>query len=355
MWLSQWPSFENNQWIPSEEKIIQWAKQNTNEVREGIEEDQRVILNLTYLTTLSRLPENRDLDELFDGEVQLWEEELLAVYWLLDVINWNHTIKRLKTPKKINTDWNWAQDYENEFNYEKVEEGNRIKSISWDWTLPLNDTKLIFDYWNNNDINKLTFERPTNIDLEWGWMGLDQEIKLKRENWLVTELQILRDFEIDNKLSIRYNSINKPELIEQTKLWMISDKILFEYDNNWNLKTIFYLPGLSLKHLKWWNKIGQKYHKWTTMKWVKNLWEVLINWVYTTFQSIKMLDSCDIININNENWLPISTKTTLNSSRWLYENWFSNSKYNKDWELQELYLEKEEIWPDDKKNITLEY
>jgi hypothetical protein len=40
-------------------------------VREGIEEDQRVILNLTYLTTLSRLPENRDLDELFDGEVQL--------------------------------------------------------------------------------------------------------------------------------------------------------------------------------------------------------------------------------------------------------------------------------------------
>lgn len=351
MWLSNSPSFENIQEITANQCVKELTRKKIDEEKINIEQDRKLILNLAYLTTLSRLPENSDLDELFDWEVQLWEEELLAIYWLLEILNWNHTIKTLKSPQKMGTDWNWAQDYESEFNYEKVESGTRIKSIISNWSLHFKETKLNFYYWENSDINKLIFERPINL-LDWGWFWVDQEISIKRNKWLVTELQILRGLEIANKLSIRYNNINKPELIEQTKLWLMSDKILFEYDIDWNLKTILYLPTLSLKHLKW---PGRNWRTNSTMKSADILGEILINWIYTTFQSLKMLDSCDIIEISTKNWLPTSTKTTLNSSRWFYENWFSNFKYNNKWELQELYLEKEEIWPDDKKNITVQY
>gem|GEM_PF-3921713 len=40
-------------------------------MKQEIHADQRTIQAISYLTTLARLPENRDLDELFDGEVQL--------------------------------------------------------------------------------------------------------------------------------------------------------------------------------------------------------------------------------------------------------------------------------------------
>ncbi len=309
MSLSNTPSFEKPK-IPNQKELINnTTNQETLKLKNEIKQDNKTILNLTYLTTLARLPENRDLDELFDWEVQLWEEELLSIYSLISLINGQNTIKTLKSPTKMTLEWNWAQDYNYDLSYENVKnnwkQAKRIKSITWDWTLPINETRLNFSYDKNSNIDKLLFERPTTLDFQWWWWWVDQEIKIKREKWLVTQLQLLRDLEIDNSLSIKYNDIWKPEIIEQTKFWLMSDKILFEYDESHDLKTIIYLPSLSFKHLKWGNKIALKYFRWTTMKLAQNLWEIVINWVKTTFWAIKRLDSSDIIHIQkNKYWLP---------------------------------------------------
>ncbi|QFR39437.1 hypothetical protein A9Q91_04380 [Candidatus Gracilibacteria bacterium 28_42_T64] len=359
MGLPNGPSFETGNTDTNRKSIKASTQKETGEIDLEIKHDQETILYLTYLTTLARLPENRDLDELFDGEVELGEEELMAIYSLVEVINGKNTITSLKTPKKMNLDRNWAQDYEYDFSYEDIEgngvKGRRIKAITGDGFLPANETKLNFNYGKGNEIDNILFERPTNLDLEGGGFGVDQEISFERENGLVTNMRLSRDLEVDNKLSITYNSINKPEIIEQTKLGMGSDKILFEYDENGDLKTILYLPVLSLKHLKGGNKTIQKYHRGTGFRRAKNLGELVINGVTTTFGAIKRLDSCDTIEFTNKNGLPISTKTQLNSSRWFYENGFSRGEYNDEGELMELYLEKEEIGPDDKKTITLKY
>ena len=40
-------------------------------MKQEISSDQKTIQSLSYLTTFARLGKSQDLDELFDGEVQL--------------------------------------------------------------------------------------------------------------------------------------------------------------------------------------------------------------------------------------------------------------------------------------------
>ncbi len=328
-------------------------KSQLDEMKIAINSDQKTIQALSYLTTLARLPENRDLDELFDGEVQLWEEELLSVYSLLEVVNWANTIWVLKTPKRMYMDVNWGQDYKYELTYNTIlrdwKNINQIASLSWTWTLPLNDTKLKFNYNSKNQVESLFFERPTNLSDSW-WLWVDQQILLTRDKWLVSEIRIMRSLELDNKLTITYNYLWKPELIEQTKLWALSDKMVFEYDENWNLKSIIYVPALSLKHLKWlfnaW-KQGNKF--WWPLKAVKMAWE------YVAFTALKKMKWVDVIEVASEDWIIKSTKSNLWASEWVYKEWFSRNTYWNNWELNQVYLEREAIWPDDKKDLRIEY
>jgi len=366
---------EHNSWVIDtsiDKTPKQEAKEQIQWIENEVKKEQKTILYLAYLTTLARLPENRDLDELFDWEIQLWEEELFSVYSLLEIINWSNSINTLKAPKKMDLDWNWAQDYDYNIDYEefylfnwkiileselnnlsneekqKVKKKKVIKSITWDWTLPLNQTSLIFNYDKNANISGIKFERPTNW-IEWWGLGVDQEIKFKREKWLVTKLSVVRDLEVDNNLSIKYNKFWKPEIIEHTKLWLISDKTVFEYDNNWELISIIYMPSLSIKHIK---GVKKAFKNWKSIWWI---WKwIEMAWNFITFEALKKMKWNDIINITNKWWLPVSTESTLWSSRWYYKEGNSTMKYKNN-QLQELYLQLENLWPDDKKKITLEY
>lgn len=343
---------ESQKYEPQYKETLK-PKSQLDKMKTDINSDQKTIQALSYLTTFARLPGNRDLDELFDGEVQLWEEELLSVYSLLEVVNWANTIWVLKTPKRMYMSVDWEQDYKYELTYNTILKGwkniSQIASISWTWTLPLNDTKLKVNYDSKNQVESLDLERPWNLDETWGFW-IDQKILLKRNKGLVTEISIMRELELDNSLTITYNHLWKPELVEQTKLWVISDKMAFEYDENGNLKSIIYIPTLSLKHLKWlynaW-KQGNKF--WSPLKAVKMLWE------YMAFTTLKKMKWVDVITVTSENWIIKSTKANLWASEWVYKEWFSKNTYWNNWQLKQVYLERETIWPDDKKDLRIEY
>ncbi len=370
--MSEW--LENTIGVDNQEKLpTKDAKEKLGGLESEIRQEQKTILYLAYLTTLARLPKNRDLDELFDWEIQLWEEEMFSIYSLIEMINWSNSITHLKPPREMSLDRNLAQDYTYKINYDEYylvdwnyvsndklvwisEEQKKwlktkrvVKTLEWDWFLPLNKTNLIFNYDSNLNISGIVFERP--INLNDGGLGLNQEIKLSRNtNWLVDKISIDREMEFDNELSISYNNFWKPEVIEQTKLWLMSDKIVFEYDDNWNLVSIIYVPTLSLKHIKW---LKQAYKSWKNSRWV-------LKWVqlaseFITYEALKKIKWNDVITINNNNWLPVSTEANLDSSNWVYKKWFSKMKYWENQKLQELYLEMEELWPDDKKTIKLKY
>lgn len=335
-----------------------------------VKQEQKTILYLAYLTTLARLSDNRDLDELFDWDIKLWEEEMFSIYSLTEIINWSNSIDNLKPPHEMNLDWNWAQDYSYKIDYEEyylvdwkyykedeipstikdkdeLEKKRVIKTLTWDWSLPFNETDLVFNYDEQLNISNIEFKRPANNK----WVWLNQEIEFSRNNkWLVDNMTILRWPNINNELSITYNSIWKPEVIEQTKLWLISDKIVYEYDDNWNLKTIIYIPTLSLKHITW---LARSYKSWKNAKGIAK-W-LQLAWEYITFEVLKKIKWNDVIEISNNDGLPMSTKSDLKSSNWYYTKWFSEMKYSENKELQELYLEMEDIWPDDKKSIKLKY
>jgi len=301
--------------------INKGAKESLKRIESEVQQEQKTLLHLAYLTTLARLPENRDLDELFDGEVQLWEEEMFAIYSLIEVVNWSNSISNLKAPKEMELEWNYAQDYSYEIDYDEyfsidgkilsdtdvqwlniqdkqnVKRKKVIKSVKWDGSLPANETNLIFNYdWDKN-ISGVDFERPYNFNEGW-WMWIDQKIALSRNNkWLVDKMSVMRDFEIDNSISISYNSIWKPELLEQTKLWLTSDKIIFEYSDAWDLIAIIYTPALSLKHIKWMKKA---YKAWAKTKWILK-W-IKLAWEHIAFETLKKMKWNDVIIINNENW-----------------------------------------------------
>ena len=209
-----------------------------------IEKEKDTIVHLSYLSTLPRLADNRDLSNLFDWEINLWEEELLTIYSLIEIVNGSHTFKIIQPPKRMEMSVNWEQDYDYTLKYDDLEWGKRIKSFTWDGSFPMNETELLFDYeWDK--LNTLDFQRSAN----WEGLGLDQQIKIERTWDLATKLRVYRDFDLDNNISISYNEMWKPEVVEQSQLDVLSDKIVFEYDESGNLKAIIYLPTLSLKHV----------------------------------------------------------------------------------------------------------
>ncbi len=358
-WVDKIPALETKEklrWIESE-----------------LKKEQKTILSIAYLTTLARLPENRDLDELFDWDIQLWEEEMFAVYSLIEIINWSNHLSSLKAPKEMTLVRNFpSQDYDYDIDYEnhnfldwvqvwddRVSELNKndknklqvkkfIKSIKWDWFLPFNETELIFNYDKDLNVSDIEFKRPLNLS----WIWRNQVISFSRDSkWLAEKINVWRKGHIfDNSLSIKYNGFGKPEIVEQTKLWFMSDKIVFEYDDNWSLVSIIYMPTLSLKHITWTNKAFKTWAKARgALKWLQLAWE------YVTFEVLKRAKGVDVINIKNNDWLPVSTSSDLNASNWFYSSGFSEMKYWENRELQELYLEMEEFGLDDKKRIILRY
>ena len=58
-------------------------------LKDDIRREKRLMANIGYLTTLQQLGVDPELDNLFDGQVALGEEELLAVYSFLDILNGN--------------------------------------------------------------------------------------------------------------------------------------------------------------------------------------------------------------------------------------------------------------------------
>lgn len=346
MWL------ENKDYWPEIQEKSQ-TKNTLDQMKQEIHADQRTIQAISYLTTLARLPENRDLDELFDGEVQLWEEELLSVYALLEMMNGANTISTLKSPKTLLLDINWDQDYKYKVWYNiLLKDGRKIHQIAelfWSGTLPLNDTKLKINYDNQQQVESVDFERPFNFNETSSWW-VDQKIVLKREKGLVKEMSILRDFELDNKLIISYNSLWKPELLEQTKVWVFSDKMAFEYDEWGSIKSIIYIPALSLKHLKW---LSNSIKQWQKIWWP--LRAVKIGWEYIAFQVLKKMKWVDGIDIVSKNGVIQSTTSNLDASYWVYKKWFTKSDFSSTGELEKLYLERELLWPDDKKTLQIKY
>lgn len=339
--IESWVSFSKD--VEAESNL-----ENTSELKEKIDTEKKTIVYFSYLTTLSRLWWNRDLSNLFDGDIDLWEEELLSIYSLIEIINGANSFEKLMPPKTMEMDIDWWQDYSYELDYETLDHQGgikRVKSLQWDGSLPMNETKLVFNYqWAQLD--SLDFERSFNPDEVW----LDQKISIIREWDLATKLRVYRDFDLDNEVLIQYNSINKPEVIEQTQLWVLSDKMVFEYTETWELLSIIYVPALSLKHLKWAVNTFKKWKQvWWLLKWVQMAGE------YVAFNTLKKLKWVDVVTIENQNWLPISSKSSLKASNWIYSEWFSQFDYNTKWELQKLHIEMEDFWPDDIKTLNLQY
>ncbi len=74
--------------------------------------------NIGYLTTLQQLGDESDLDNIFDGQVALGEEELLATYALLDILNGNSSFKALRAPIKLGYERNFTRDSSYDIGYE---------------------------------------------------------------------------------------------------------------------------------------------------------------------------------------------------------------------------------------------
>lgn len=340
---------ENSSTIESSNEVIKTsedtinAEQLQNNILE-IQKEKDTIVHLSYLSTLSRLADNRDLSNLFDGEVNLWEEELLAIYSLIEIVNGSHTFKKIQPPKRMEMSVNWEQDYDYTLKYDDLdwEWWKRIKSFIWDGSFPMNETELLFEYeWDK--LNTLDFQRSAN----WWGIGMDQQIKVERTWDLATKLRVYRDFDLDNSVSISYNELWKPEVIEQSQLDVLSDKIVCEYDEEWNLQAIIYVPALSLKHIVWWAKRFKNAKN--IVKWI----EIAGN--YIAFYVLKKMKGVDVIEINNSDNLPNKTKSNLWASRWFYKEWFSKMKYDTSGKLEELYMELEKLGIDDKKTLKIEY
>lgn len=306
-----------------------------------LKKEKETIINISYLTTLSMLWDNRDLNNLFDWEINLWQEEIMAVYSLIEIVNWNNSFSKIVPPKKMTLSRNRLhQDYNYELNYKKsTNEKMHINSIHSTWTIPFNSTDLIFNY-NWDVIENINFKRPIRPNTN----ALDQKILIERKDGLATKMQIERDFKLDNNITIEYTDFWKPLIIKQTKTWVFPDQIVFEYDENNDLSWIIYVPWMSFKYLKknWIKSSG-------VVKWIK------IAWSYLSYHQLKSLKWVDVINLTNDNWQILNTKASLKSSNWKYTEWFSELKYDTKWRLEELYLEMQDVWIDSKKTIKLEY
>lgn len=76
--------------------------------------------SIGYLTTPQQLADHSELDNLFDGQVVLGEEELLATYSLIDILNGNASFSTLKPPVRLSYERNFALDSSYEIGYENM-------------------------------------------------------------------------------------------------------------------------------------------------------------------------------------------------------------------------------------------
>ncbi|MFB0964389.1 MAG: hypothetical protein QMC36_01595 [Patescibacteria group bacterium] len=238
------------------ERKAQEAVRPVGEDRENLKSDirreRRLMANIGYLTTLQQLADASELDNLFDGQVTLGEEELLATYSLIDIINGNSSFSTLKPPMKISYDRNFAPDS----SYEIVYEGStnpktgktvpRLSSIKGTTNLvpsALGDTKLTFHYDKKTGmVQSATFERPT--------FTFDEKIQIHRNaEGLADRIEIGNAGKVDNVISIEYED-GKPSSLKQTKYGAFDDVTFFSYDDGGNLDAILYVPAISVKGMK---------------------------------------------------------------------------------------------------------
>ena len=338
------------------ETVTSIQSKETLNVSPEILKEQQTILYLSYLTTLARLPENRDLDELFDWDIQLWEEEMFAIYGLIEILNGHNSIDKLSPPKSMHSDgYQWMkygpdmqQDYNYDLEYKEVAWKNVINTISGSWFFPLNDTTLEFNYDGKWTIESMDFDRPRTIWLFWIGLNPNNNLSFKRDpQWRVDYIEVHRWTDwLNNDLVIEYWDNWKVSKIEQSKISPNSDKIIFEYDRD-ILKNMIYTPTFSIKHLTKANKIA----KWwkNAIEWWKRVAE------FTTLAVLKKMKQSDVIQVKNIDWLPVSSKAILHDSRWFWKEGFSDIKYDKEWKVEEVYREMSEILFDDKRKLTIEY
>jgi hypothetical protein len=205
--------------------------------------------NIGYLTTRQQLGDESELDNLFDGQVYLGEEELLATYALLDILNGNSSFKTLRPPMKLAYERNFARDSSYNLTYESI--GNpktgknetHLSSISGTTNYTPStwgDTALKFHYNKQTGlIESATFERPV--------LALNEEIKIHRNSdGLVDKIDVGNMAKVDNTITIEYKD-GHPFSMQQTKYGAFDDKTLFTYDEQGSLNAIIYAPAISVK------------------------------------------------------------------------------------------------------------
>lgn len=335
----EWSTLEA--WSEKLDEVSEWL----NEMAESLNRERLLISHLAYLNVLWRLWENRNLDLLFDWDVENGEDELFAIYAILDIANWNDTFSWLKPPRKIDV-WlnNLRRDLEVIPNYTIQTDWwdlnkNTLDGIDYSRNWLFNDCSLQFERDTDWLINKMIFDRPG--------LSIYQDILFERnEQWLVVSMEVRKAMELDNHLTIEYNDEWKPIAIYQTKTWLLEDKMFFIYDEQWKLVNITYMPTISLKRL-----LNSADNIWRSTT-VKEMWQVIWREVLRNSKYFKWYD---VVNIDYENWLPVSTDSKLSASNMFRVDSDSESEYDDEWKLESRTISKDEMIIDNVTSIRVRY
>jgi len=347
---------QDKSYLPLEAKEWDAQLNDLSNARESLKEnnvkDSQTISHIINMTTLARLSGNRNLDNLFDGEADLWWEETLALYSIIEMLNGNNHISELKAPISIDLDITpFKQNYSYDISYDQVvqSDGNkakRVKEIVWDGTFPMNTTTIKFHYTtkNSTQIETILFERPFNLN-EGGWFWMDQEIRLERDTqWRTSHITVGKPLEVNNKLTIDYDDHWRVWQVKQTKLWISEDTTRFGYDiKTWELRVITYGPGFSLKR----TGKAMKKAKEPTM---------LLYWIAASIENIKKVKWLDVFEIKNNNLgIPTSISTNLWASRWIYKSEQRDFLANAEWWIEYSTSQQSKLGFDKHIQTTIRY
>jgi len=344
LWVISWCSKDPSQAVAAETdtKVATILSASQREVSR----EQRLISHIGYLTTLQQLWEGADLDELFDGSINLWDEEPMTIYSLVEILNGNNSFQNITPPKTINYDRNWALDSSFAIWYEQIKDTKTWKTISrlneitgtehlvphWLW-----DTSLKFNYNSTWVIESVDFQRPN--------IHIDETIHIQRNEWgLVSKLDIGNALKIDNSITIEYHEWSSlPYSLHQTKYWAFDDKTFFAYDVDDNISKIIYAPAISAKAVK---NIVRRW--WKSVKWAMQAAEMAM------MDVLKRTKWLDVVSIQSTNAVPVGTNSVLDASHWAYKNGWSQLQWNGT-SLEAMRLQHEDFPVDDKKAITFNY
>lgn len=232
-------------------------KKKIERTPEDIERDYATTHYLLNLNKLWRLWHNRDLDRLFDGETDE-EDELFAIYSIIEILNWKTYITPWFEPKSMYLDRKpLAQNYTYTFEYEDIEipwkwKMKRIKKLISDGNLPFNECILTFEYNTLWEVTKIHFNRPR--------LSFSQEIVPERDATTkkVTHINVWRTLKFDNKVSLAYNEKWLVAEVKQTKLHALKDIMKLWYTPDWEINEIHFQPSMSFRDIrgeKWTDKI----------------------------------------------------------------------------------------------------